>query len=295
MSKTRYPEPEVMLTDPMSGFQIVKYFNGSFSMKDPLTGQVMHSMIGPQEESSLLYAEASGIVRRLQQGDIVLWDVGMGTGANVTASLDAIVQAGVDSARLTVFSFENDLRALRFMLAHLEYFGFLEKYAAMLQALLDQGHIQRQLSTAHGSLDFEWHVLEGDFYERFASTLPPDLIFFDFYAPAAVPQLWTEQGFSAMRRFIGDKDCILHTYAAATPIRLNLLLAGFFVGYGPRTRMKTDTTVAATRLDLLEQPLGASWQQKLRVSSAIADEAQRASGLRHLQFEMVRDNGNGQP
>ena len=46
------------------------------------------------------------------------------------------------------------------------------------------------------------------------------------------------------------------TYSAATPTRVTLLLAGFYVGSGVSTGMKGETTVAATRRVALGSLLG---------------------------------------
>ncbi len=68
-----------------------------------------------------------------------------------------------------------------------------------------------------------------------------------------------------------DRDgCTLFTYSAATPTRVSLLLGGFYVGTGAATGMKKETTVAATRRELLEQPLDARWLSRWERSAAQA-------------------------
>jgi hypothetical protein len=49
---------------------------------------------------------------------------------------------------------------------------------------------------------------------------------------------------------------------------VSLLLAGFFVGKGASTGTKGETTVAATKLEYLESPLGERWLERWRRSSA---------------------------
>jgi queuine tRNA-ribosyltransferase len=51
----------------------------------------------------------------------------------------------------------------------------------------------------------------------------------------------------------------VYTYSVATPIRAALLAAGFFVGHGPRTGLKHETTQAATTREALAEPLGERW------------------------------------
>ena len=50
----------------------------------------------------------------------------------------------------------------------------------------------------------------------------------------------------------------VHTYSASTSTRSGFLLGGFAVGVGDRTGARDETTIAATRLEDLAKPLGAS-------------------------------------
>ena len=63
---------------------------------------------------------------------------------------------------------------------------------------------------------------------------------------------------------------MLVTYSASTRTRVSLLLAGYFVGAGPSTGNKGETTAAATRRGLLAEPLGARWLERWERSSARA-------------------------
>ena len=49
---------------------------------------------------------------------------------------------------------------------------------------------------------------------------------------------------------------------------IGLLRAGWYVGRGVATGEKTETTVAATRLDALRDPLGREWLTRVRRSTA---------------------------
>ncbi|HOQ60935.1 MAG TPA: MnmC family methyltransferase, partial [Vicinamibacterales bacterium] len=61
---------------------------------------------------------------------------------------------------------------------------------------------------------------------------------------------------------------LMATYSAATPTRVTLLLAGYFVGHGMSTGTKGETTVAATAAGLVQQPLGQRWLERWQRSSA---------------------------
>lgn len=51
-------------------------------------------------------------------------------------------------------------------------------------------------------------------------------------------------------------------------LRVTLLLAGFFVGVGHATGEKEETTIAANRLEMVEEPLGRRWLQRVRRSTS---------------------------
>ena len=51
-------------------------------------------------------------------------------------------------------------------------------------------------------------------------------------------------------------------------LRVTLLLAGFFVGAGHATGEKEETTIAANRAELIDEPLDQRWLQRARRSSS---------------------------
>jgi queuine tRNA-ribosyltransferase len=63
------------------------------------------------------------------------------------------------------------------------------------------------------------------------------------------------------------QSTVLTTYSAATFVRSALLLAGFSVGYGAETALKSETTFASTILSELKRPLGNAWLDRLFRSS----------------------------
>ena len=62
--------------------------------------------------------------------------------------------------------------------------------------------------------------------------------------------------------------CALTTYSRSTMFRVTLLLAGFFVGCGHATGLKEETTVAADRMELLDEPLAADWLARVQRSGS---------------------------
>ena len=56
-------------------------------------------------------------------------------------------------------------------------------------------------------------------------------------------------------------------YTRSTAVRVTMALAGWLVGKGVPTGDKSETTIVANRLELLEQPLGLDWIDRVRSST----------------------------
>jgi len=256
-------------------FRIHAHANGTYTMVDTTIDQAMHSRIGPELEANLVYSDAAKIETALISGGSVhtLYDVGMGTAANVAAVLARLLKHPEALGTLRIFSFESKPDGLRTALENLEAFPLLREWDANLRALLGKSESRFKL----GNVEIDWRLLVGDFYDTVASAPLPDTIFFDFYSPKVVPELWSLECFELLRKKIGPREVRLFTYSAATPVRLHLLAAGFFVGSGASTGVKTETTVAATRIDSLANPLPRTWLGKLDLSASISGPEHEAA------------------
>jgi tRNA U34 5-methylaminomethyl-2-thiouridine-forming methyltransferase MnmC len=270
-------------------FELVTLRNGTRAVRHLGHGEVMHPSVGPWQEARALYVEQSRLAERLQlEGPpLRVWDVGLGAGTNAVAALTCARELRERQRRdLEVVSFEIDLSPLRLALADTQGFPFLQPFAAAGNALLRGEQWSEERS--------RWEVHLGDAaasWERAGQ--PADLIFFDPFSPASNPALWTPAAFAKLREHARDDGdgCSLFTYSAATPTRVSLLLGGFFVGTGIATGMKKETTVAATRRELLDAPLDARWLLRWERSAAQAphgvelSEEIRTAVRGHAQFQ----------
>ena len=99
------------------------------------------------------------------------------------------------------------------------------------------------------------------------SEISPHAILFDPYSPKKNPAMWTAPLFADLfRRLDPQRPCALATYTRSTMARVALLLGGFFVGVGHPSGLKEETTVAANRLDLLDEPLDRRWLERAKCS-----------------------------
>jgi hypothetical protein len=92
--------------------------------------------------------------------------------------------------------------------------------------------------------------------------------------------MWTREVFRAIRERAAE-DCTLSSYSRSTVTRVALLRAGWYVGRGSATGEKTETTVAATRLELLKAPLGRDWLARVGRSRAagLVGEGETLAGV----------------
>jgi tRNA U34 5-methylaminomethyl-2-thiouridine-forming methyltransferase MnmC len=241
-----------------SGFALVTVASGARSVRSLEYGETFHPVVGPMAEARGLHVAQSRLVERAAEfaRPFVIWDVGLGAGANAIAAIEALSE--VDSAaHVKLRSFDCTTEPLEFALRHDAELGYLPHWREAVECLLESG------SAVIGNV--EWHFQCGDFREfvrdSHASTAPrPDAILYDPYSPEANPGMWSLEHFRRLRACLdATRPCTLTNYSRSTAVRVTLMFAGFFVGRGGATGEKDQTTVAATHRELLEQPLDSEW------------------------------------
>ena len=230
-------------------------------------GEVMHPGVGPWEEANGLYVTQTRLTAKLEAagtGPLRILDVGLGAGANAIAALTAATSMGERLKRtMEIVSLERDRTPLMLALGDAAGFPFLTPWKGQLETLLRHGEVHQG--------DFLWRLLEGDATERLAELHAPfHIVFQDPFSPDNNPLLWTADWFRRVRALEGPEGLVLSTYSTSTPVRVSLLVAGFHVGAGAPSGARAETTVAASRGGLLENPLGRRWLERWERSSARA-------------------------
>jgi queuine tRNA-ribosyltransferase len=238
------------------------------------TGENLHGQAGPWEEAISLYIEPSGVLGC--EGEVVVYDVGMGCAAQVLAMLWAWRQNG-KMRKCTVVSFDLEKRGVFSLLENCERFPFAKRERSFLGKMCETNCVT--LDSDDGR-QFCWQFVEGDFRDTIRSTevqknAKADFIFYDFFSPSSHPYLWTYELFCELRKCVSD-SCLLFTYSCATRVRAALLAAGFFVGFGVPSGKKAKTTVAAVNLVRLKEPLPHAWVDTFQRSHAGFLECERA-------------------
>ncbi len=246
-------------------FTLVTVASGAVSLRSLEHGETFHPVVGPMAEARALHVAESRIIGRAGKcaRPFVIWDVGLGAAANAIAVLEALAESRCP-ARVELHSFDRTGEPLEFALHHAAELGYLVNWREPVASLLETDH------AVVGNAD--WHFHRGDFREfvresrdlvrepRAAAVPAPDAILYDPYSPESNPGMWTLEHFTRLRACLDPaRPCTLTSYSRSTSVRVTLMLAGFFTGYGGGIGEKDQTTLAATHRDLLAQPLDAAW------------------------------------
>jgi queuine tRNA-ribosyltransferase len=251
----------------------------------------MHSVSNPMDEAESVYVGQSRLRERLAQGEgqITVWDVGLGAGANAMAALLAFESVqGKRRGSLRLISFESDLDPLRLALKHQKDFTYLRHAAP--NAILRDGRWEGE--------GIEWQLYVGDFQAEMHKAPKPDIIFYDLFSLNSAPSNWRPEAFKALYEVVSTQDMELFTYSSSTAARAAILSSGFFVGSGVGSGNVSETTIAYTRAEKNgKELLGATWLERWKKSQAkfplgLAPEQQadfEARILGHPQFRDLRN------
>jgi hypothetical protein len=295
-----------------TNYTLVYLRNGARSIRSLAEAETFHPVIGPAIEAEALYVRQLRLPERVQAtpGEFVIWDVGLGAAANALTAI-RLIREGLQGkpAHLRLVSFDHTSAAAAFALEHGAELGYVAGYESALAGLVKD----RSVKFSDESLSVEWTLELGDFPAwlaqeperrlpaRRGSSLscehavpeagapPPHAILFDPYSPRKNPAMWTVSLFADLfRRLDLQRPCALANYTRSTMARVTMLLGGFFVGVGHPSGLKEETTVAANRLDLLDEPLDRQWLERAKCSHS----AEPLDGLVYRQAPLspeIRD------
>jgi queuine tRNA-ribosyltransferase len=247
--------------------EVVQTRTGAVAIRDRITGELMHPVVGPLVEAEQLYLGPSKLETRLRAGGtdrpLCLLDIGLGAGSNAIAAWRASEALPASRRRLELLSFDRSVGALELALApgHAASFGLDGAAGTAARALLANGSFETERTT--------WRLHVGELLPALA--LQPasiaDLVYWDPFSPRANPGLWTLAAFRALRRLCRG-GATVHTYSGATAVRTAMLLAGFAVGTRSDVGELKQNTCAAVDVRDLDAPLDARFLDRLTRSTA---------------------------
>src|ERR1041385_7255106 len=114
------------------GYRIVRLRNGAASVHSTGYEETIHPGLGPVEEAKELYVRQLRLVERLRASarPFVVWDIGLGSGANAVAVVRAAASC---EASLRLVSFDQSAGMLEFAVRHAAELGYLDDYVGPLQ------------------------------------------------------------------------------------------------------------------------------------------------------------------
>lgn len=246
----------------LAPFELVTTPLGFCTLRAREEGETFHPGIGPMEEAELLHVRGQQLAERAMGAapdSFVVWDVGLGAAANAIAAISALRLCGT---AVELHSFECDLRAAEFAMENAEALGYVLPYREAVRRLLTEGTAEID--------KVRWRLHLGDFscMETTATAGNPHALLYDPYSPKANPRLWSLEHFRRLRaRLDASQPCTLSSYSRSSAVRVTLLLAGFYVGVGPASGEKDQTTLAATVPELIQTPLDARWLERVQRST----------------------------
>ncbi|MFL6589014.1 MAG: MnmC family methyltransferase [Chthoniobacterales bacterium] len=258
----------------LGDYEIHQAWEGFASIRQVSSGEIMHSRTAPMEEARRIYVDQAHLAERLGGANntdaLVLWDVGLGAGANAMAAITCYEEvAGRGRVRpLHLISFENDLDSFRLAADHPTQFPYLNHEAAAV--LLTQRDWRSARFPA-----LKWSLVLGDFTETMSGALGlPDLIFYDMFSSRSASEPWSYRTFRRLFEHCGRHDVELFTYTCSTANRAALLAAGFWLARGRNAGPKIETTIALSpsaatnRTRSPREILSIEWLQKWNRSTA---------------------------
>lgn len=205
-------------------------------------GVTYHSIHGSIQESMHVFIDAGlrKAVETFPAGELRILEMGFGTGLNALLTLiDPSIQGRkIHYTALELFPLEQELTAT---------LGFAE--------CLHRPELQPAFEALHQS---PWEretaiVPEFTLLKRQASLLDVSLeekfhlVYFDAFAPASQPELWTEAVFSKLHAAMHPGG-LLVTYCARGSVRRAMISAGFSVEKLPGPRGKREMLRAISQL-----------------------------------------------
>jgi hypothetical protein len=300
-----------------TSYCLVYLRNGACSVRSLAEAETFHPVIGPAMEAGVLYARQLHLPERVREmsGEFVIWDVGLGAAANALTVIRLVRESLKGKpARLRLISFDLTTDAAAFALEHGAELGYVTGYESALAELIKNHSVKFN----DGLLQVEWTLVPGDFPAWLAQNLerrlparresvlscehavpeagapPPHAILFDPHSPKKNPAMWSATLFADLfHRLDPQRPCALATYTRSTMARVALLLGGFFVGVGHPSGLKEETTVAANRLDLLDEPLDHRWLERAKSSHSaepLSGPAYRQEPLSPETWERLRQH-----
>jgi tRNA U34 5-methylaminomethyl-2-thiouridine-forming methyltransferase MnmC len=202
-------KPEIILSE-----------DGSHTLFVPELREYYHSVHGAVQESRHVFINAG--LKACKQEQLNVLEIGFGTGLNAFLSFYEAEMLGLEINYMAYEPFPLGSEIWK----ELNHWQFIDHAKAR-----DTFNLIHASEWGGGVALSERFTLKKIIEEIEKAILPENyfnLVYFDAFAPAIQPELWTLQIFSKIYRAVAA-DGILVTYSAMGEVRRNLIKAGFSV------------------------------------------------------------------
>ncbi len=194
--------------------KIIETADGSSSVFVPGLNECYHSVHGAVQESMHVFIEAG--LKKLSKNSILIFEMGYGTGLNFLLTYLHRGNKSIEYHAIDAFPLE---------------VGVIKKlnYTQSLQLKPEEMSLFESFHQSDGSVlfhdNFRWQKSKC-VLESYEAPVKFDLIYFDAFAPAIQPELWTIEVFEKMFGLL-QPGGLLTTYCAKGQVRRNMQAAGF--------------------------------------------------------------------
>lgn len=218
--------------------KIIVTEDNSKTLLIPALNETYHSTHGAYNESKHVFIEA-GLKNKAMLSEVAVFEMGFGTGLNALLSAEYAFLNQQKITFTTVEKFPLD----QTLISQLNYADFLQEpsHAEFFNQLHEADWEQSVMLHPY----FTLHKIAADVNEiqldSFANQF--NLIFYDAFAPAVQPELWSEKTLQKMYNMLAT-DGILVTYCAQGQFKRNLKAVGFTLENLPGPTGKREMTRA---------------------------------------------------
>ena len=173
--------------------------------------------------------------------ELKILDICFGIGYNTFTTLNYIIKHNLDK-KVSIYSPELDGDLVK----SLEYFEFPKEFEEIKHIIIE---VSKNLKYEDENIKIEVNIGDAREYIRTLEEQSFDIIYQDAFSSEVNRELWTKEYFDDIYR-LAKSDCVMSTYSVATPIRLSMNEAGFYI-YEYRPVKRKITLATRTKKDIL--------------------------------------------
>jgi len=219
--------------------QFILTEDGSHTLLHPQLGQTYHSKYGAIQESQTIFIDAAlrFYLEKAQTGSVSILEMGFGTGLN--AFMTYLQSTNYPQVQFKYTAFE----AYPISADQAQELNYPQLFEAEAQrSIFNQFHLcpPREWQTLSPNFEFCKQI---DKFEHLEAENAYEVVYYDAFAPAAQPELWTEELFASIYRAMRPQ-AVLTTYCAKGSFKRMLKSLGFEVNALPGPKGKREMTQA---------------------------------------------------